>query len=142
MNTYTYTHLVPRSRSSAMVKVKCRGHVSQKMGVSGALVFHKHILFFLVPHCFQKYFFSGSVGLGGYVFLSVLRLCVLDTLLFHRMLKAVKHSVAALRMFSPDLVQILLDQVVYLMCTFETMKLIFIVLCELVMLFNLFATQS
>ena len=32
------THLlVPRSRSSAKVKVKYQGHVSQKMGVSGAL---------------------------------------------------------------------------------------------------------
>ena len=42
------THLlVPRSRSSAKVKVKYQGHVSQKMGVSGALVFHKNILFFL-----------------------------------------------------------------------------------------------
>ena len=40
------THLlVPRSRSSAKVKVKYQGNVSQKMGVSGALVFHKHILF-------------------------------------------------------------------------------------------------
>ena len=40
------THLlVPRSRSSARVKVKHQGHVSQKMGVLGALVFHKHILF-------------------------------------------------------------------------------------------------
>ena len=38
-------HLVPRSRSSAKVKVKYQGHVSQKMGVSGSLVFHKHILF-------------------------------------------------------------------------------------------------
>ena len=36
------THLlVPRSRSSAKVKVKYQGHVSQEMGVSGALVFHK-----------------------------------------------------------------------------------------------------
>ena len=42
------THLlVPRSRSSEKVKVKYRGHVSQTMGVSGALVFHKHILFFI-----------------------------------------------------------------------------------------------
>ena len=41
------THLlVPRSRSSAKVKVKYQGHVSQKIGVSGALVFHKQILFF------------------------------------------------------------------------------------------------
>ena len=40
------THLlVPRSRSSAKVKVKYQGNVFQKMGVSGALVFHKHILF-------------------------------------------------------------------------------------------------
>ena len=40
------THLlVPRSRSSAKVKVKYKAHVSQKMGVSVALVFHKHILF-------------------------------------------------------------------------------------------------
>ena len=41
------THLlVPRSRSSAKVKVKYQGNFSQKMGVSRALVFHKHILFF------------------------------------------------------------------------------------------------
>ena len=33
------THfLVPRSRSSAKVQVKYRGYISQKMGVSGALV--------------------------------------------------------------------------------------------------------
>ena len=39
------THLlVPRSRSSAKVKVKYQGHVSKKMGVSEALVFHKQIL--------------------------------------------------------------------------------------------------
>ena len=43
------THLlVPRSKSSAKVKVKYQGHVSQKVGVSGALVFHKHILVFFV----------------------------------------------------------------------------------------------
>ena len=41
------THLlVPRSRSSAKVKVKYQGHISQKMGVSGALVF---LLFFTRP---------------------------------------------------------------------------------------------
>ena len=40
------THLlVPRARSSAKVKVKYQGHVSQQMGVSRALVFHKHILY-------------------------------------------------------------------------------------------------
>ena len=50
------THLlVPRSRSSAKVKVKYQDHVSQKMGVSGALVFHKHILF-LFPTVFSKAF--------------------------------------------------------------------------------------
>ena len=44
------THLlVPRSRSSAKVKVRYQGHVSQKMGVFGALVFHKHILFYINP---------------------------------------------------------------------------------------------
>ena len=44
------THLlVPRTRSSAKVKVKYQGHVSQKMGVSEALVFHKYIFFFLCP---------------------------------------------------------------------------------------------
>ena len=37
--------LVPRSRSSAEVKVIYHGHVSQKMGVPGVLVLHKHILF-------------------------------------------------------------------------------------------------
>ena len=37
--------LVPRSRSSAKVKVKYKGYISQKMTVSEAFVFHKHILF-------------------------------------------------------------------------------------------------
>ena len=40
--------LVPSSRSSAKVKVKYQGHGSQKMGFSGALAFHKHILFFVM----------------------------------------------------------------------------------------------
>ena len=42
------THLlVQKSRSSARVKVKYQGHVFQTMdkNLSGALVFHKHILF-------------------------------------------------------------------------------------------------
>ena len=40
------THLlVPRSRSSA--KVKYQDYISQKMAVSGALVFYKHILFLI-----------------------------------------------------------------------------------------------
>ena len=63
------THLlVPRSRSSAKVKVKYQGHVSQKMGVSGALVFHKHIVFlkgfmlltvFKSRDCVVKYYIVG-----------------------------------------------------------------------------------
>ena len=36
--------LVPRSRSSAKVKVKYQGHNSKKKAVSGASVYHKHIL--------------------------------------------------------------------------------------------------
>ena len=40
--------LVPRSRSSAKVKVKYKGYISQKMAVSVAFVFHKHILFFII----------------------------------------------------------------------------------------------
>ena len=36
--------LVPRSRSSAKVKVKYKSYISQKMAVSGAFVFHIHIL--------------------------------------------------------------------------------------------------
>ena len=39
--------LVPTSRSSAKVKVKYQGHISQKMAILGALVFHKHILLIL-----------------------------------------------------------------------------------------------
>ena len=39
--------LVSGSGSSSKVMVKYQGHVSQKIvGVSGALLFHKHILFF------------------------------------------------------------------------------------------------
>ena len=39
-------HLLVRgSRSSAKVKVKYKGYISQEMAVSGAFVFHKHILF-------------------------------------------------------------------------------------------------
>ena len=41
--------LLPRSRSSAKVKVKYKGFISQKMAVSGAIVFHKHILLDFVP---------------------------------------------------------------------------------------------
>ena len=49
------TFQMPRSRSSAKVKVKYQGHVSQKMDVSGALVFHKHILlnFYQTVPCFD-----------------------------------------------------------------------------------------
>ena len=47
--------LVPRSRSFAKVKAKYKGYISQKMAVSGAFVFHKVILFFLV-------FFRNTLG--------------------------------------------------------------------------------
>ena len=40
--------LVPRLKSSARVKVKYKGYISQKKAVSGAFVFHKHILFFFL----------------------------------------------------------------------------------------------
>ena len=39
--------LVPRSRSSAKVKVEYQGYISRKMAISGALAFHKHIFFFM-----------------------------------------------------------------------------------------------
>ena len=55
------THLLfSKSRSSAKVKVKYQGHVSQKMGVSGALVFHKHILFYLIPAMISEYLLEKS----------------------------------------------------------------------------------
>ena len=40
--------LLPSSRSSAKIKVKYNGYISQKMAASGAFVFHKHILLKLV----------------------------------------------------------------------------------------------
>ena len=50
------THLlVPRSRLSAKVKVKYQGHVSQNMGVSGALVFHKHILLTMLSYTHKPF---------------------------------------------------------------------------------------
>ena len=42
--------LVPRSRSSAKVKIKYKGYISKKMAILGAFVFHKHILFFPCIH--------------------------------------------------------------------------------------------
>ena len=42
--------LVPRSRSSAKVKVKYKRYISQKMAVSGAFVFQKHIFFFFLAY--------------------------------------------------------------------------------------------
>ena len=63
------THfLVPRSRSSAKVKVKYQGHVSQKMGVSGALVFHKHILAFFIV---ESLFCLRPVGYSNIVQISI-----------------------------------------------------------------------
>ena len=45
------THLLgPRSKSSAKVKVEYQGYISKKIAVSGALVFHKHILFLFQLH--------------------------------------------------------------------------------------------
>ena len=43
--------LVPRSRSSAKVKVKYKGYIPQKMAVSGTFVLHKHILFVVCKCC-------------------------------------------------------------------------------------------
>ena len=37
--------LVPRSSSSAKVKLKYKGYTSQKLAISGAFMFHKHTLF-------------------------------------------------------------------------------------------------
>ena len=54
------THpLVPKSRSFAKVKVKYQGHVSQKMGVSGSLVFTN-------TSCFSQFFmvWMKAVDLG------------------------------------------------------------------------------
>ena len=64
--------LVPRSRSSAKVKVKYKGYISQKMAVSGAFVFHKHILFFM----FSRRFFFMVVKPGGFVLLRVISIPV------------------------------------------------------------------
>ena len=51
------THLlVQRSWSSAKVKVKYQGHVSQKMGVLGELVFHKHIFVCFFYQYFAQYY--------------------------------------------------------------------------------------
>ena len=60
--------LIPRSRSSANVRVKYQGHVSQKMGVSGAIVFHKHILFSIY---FQMSTMMGGSFKLGFVWLSI-----------------------------------------------------------------------
>ena len=46
--------LVSRSRSSAKVKVQYKGYISQKMAVSGAFMFHKHILFISRCILFQQ----------------------------------------------------------------------------------------
>ena len=47
------THLLVPG-SSVKFKVKYQGHVSQKMGVSGALVFHKHHLFYNIFLSFDR----------------------------------------------------------------------------------------
>ena len=63
--------LVLRSRSSAKVKVKYNGYISQKVAVSGAFVFHKHIILKFCQVHFSKTIlamvmkFRGWVQLGG-----------------------------------------------------------------------------
>ena len=52
------THLLVL-RSSTKVKVKYQGRVSQKMGVSGALVFHKRIMLMMAP-CNLQYLILSS----------------------------------------------------------------------------------
>ena len=61
------THLLV-SRSSAKVRVKYQGHVSQKMGVSETLVFYKHILFTLGLMI---------VIVTGFIFLSLLTIVMM-----------------------------------------------------------------
>ena len=53
--------LVPRSRSSAKVKVKYKGYISQKMAVLSAFVFHKHILFDLKSSTYSRALVSGCI---------------------------------------------------------------------------------
>ena len=50
--------VVPGSRSSAKVKVKYKGYISQKMAVSGAFVFQK-------THLILKLFLDNKTGHGG-----------------------------------------------------------------------------
>ena len=65
------THLLlPRSRSSAKVKVKYQGHVTQKMGVSGALVFRKHILFVYGLWYSIQEFLVACIHVFGQVFMA------------------------------------------------------------------------
>ena len=50
------------SRSSVKVKVEYQGYISQKIAISGALVFHKHILFNSNTFFFFFFFFLGGGG--------------------------------------------------------------------------------
>ena len=54
--------LVPRSRSSAKVKVKYQGYISQKIAVSRSFMFHKHILFFFRFPAVVNMFIRGSTS--------------------------------------------------------------------------------
>ena len=58
--------LVPRSRSSAKVKAKYKGYISQKMAVSGAFGFDKHVFFqfrLFDIHCTIFFFFISAVSI-------------------------------------------------------------------------------
>ena len=60
------THLlVPRSRSSAKVKVKYKGYISQKMAISGAIVFHKNIVLILYLRAIETLVCRREIILGA-----------------------------------------------------------------------------
>ena len=59
--------MVPNSRSPVKVKVEYQGHISQKLAVAGALVFHRHrhlVFFFLAHDSVASYRESGILTLS------------------------------------------------------------------------------
>ena len=95
------THLlVPRSRSSAKVKVKYQGHVSQKMGVSGALVFHKHILFSLA----KMFYTSLKIHV---IVMSLLNSKVLDWTCFYSLPNDKILDLSKLKAFADDILYVI-----------------------------------